>query len=214
MRHVRLRSFRLLALATALAGLYAAPASAQYDRDWQRACIGSTYAINPDTPCNRPYTDGLAAVQVGKTSDPAGTWGYIDKQGRMAIPPAFREAESFQNGLAAVQQGELWGYIDTRGEWVIKPRFTRATGFNAEGTALVELDERDVLVNRQGQIVKTFELGMRSWGFEPGQKLASMEVPQAPRLFDTTTGRALTLPGDVMALSKPCLLYTSDAADE
>ena len=52
MRHVRLRSFRLLALATALAGLYAAPASAQYDRDWQRACIGSTYAINPDTPCN------------------------------------------------------------------------------------------------------------------------------------------------------------------
>jgi hypothetical protein len=203
MRHVRLRSFRLLALATAVAGSYAAPASAQYDRDWQRACLGSTYAINPDTPCNRAYAEGLAAVQVGKTSDPAGTWGYIDKQGRMAIQPAFREAESFQNGLAAVQQGELWGYIDARGEWAIQPRFTRATGFNAEGTALVELDERDVLVNRQGQIVKTFELGMRSWGFEPGQKLASMEVPQAPRLFDTATGRALTLPGDVMALSKP-----------
>ncbi|MBB1624276.1 WG repeat-containing protein [Achromobacter sp. UMC71] len=203
MRHVRLRSFRLLALATALTGLYAGSASAQYDRDWQRECIGSTYAINPDTPCNRAYTEGLAAVRVGKASDPAGTWGYIDKQGRMAILPTFQEAEPFQNGLAAVQQDKLWGYIDTRGEWVVKPRFTRATGFNAEGTALVEADERDVLINRQGQVVKTFELGTRSWGFEPGQKLASMEVPQAPRLFDTATGRALTLPGDVMMLAKP-----------
>lgn len=203
MRHVRLRSFRLMALATALAGLYAAPASAQYDRDWQRECIGNTYAINPDTPCNRAYTEGLAAVLVGKASDPAGAWGYIDKQGRMAILPAFQEAEPFQNGLAAVQQEGQWGYIDTRGEWVIKPRFSRATGFNAEGTALVEADERDVLINRQGQVVKTFELGTRSWGFEPGQKLASMEIPQAPRLFDTATGRALTLPADVMMLAKP-----------
>lgn len=203
MRHVRLRSFRLLALATALTGLYAAPASAQYERDWQRECIGNSYAINPDTPCNRAYTEGLAAVMIGKASDPAGTWGYIDKQGRMVILPAFQDAEPFQNGLAAVQQGDQWGYIDTRGEWVIKPRFSRATGFNAEGTALVEADERDVLINRQGQVVKTFELGTRSWGFEPGQKLASMEVPQAPRLFNTATGRALTLPADVMMLAKP-----------
>lgn len=199
---------RPLALAVALAGLWANPVHAEDEfADWQRDCVGRTYAITPDVSCNRDYAEGLAAVLTGKADDTAGTWGYIDKQARMVITPAFQEAESFQNGLAAVQQNGLWGFIDKRGEWVIKPRFTRASGFNAEGTALVEEDERDVLVNRQGQIVKTFELGTRSWGFEPGQKLAAMEVPQAPRLFNTATGRATTLPGDVMMLNRPVAGY-------
>ncbi|WP_054501192.1 WG repeat-containing protein [Achromobacter dolens] len=196
--------WRPLALAAALAGLHAGSVRAEEAfADWQYDCVGRTYAITPDVSCNRDYAEGLAAVLTGKASDAAGTWGYIDKQGRMAITPAYQDAESFQNGLAAVRQDGLWGYIDTRGAWVIKPRFARASGFNAAGTALVEDNERDVLINRQGQVVKTFELGTRSWGFEPGQKLAAMEVPQAPRLFNTATGRALTLPADVMRLERP-----------
>lgn len=196
-------ALRPLALATLLASFGPLPATAESIADWQQDCVGRTYAINPDVSCNRPYAEGLAAVLTGKASDQAGTWGYIDKQGRMVITPAFQEAESFQNGLAAVQRDGLWGYIDARGNWVIKPRFTRASGFNAEGTALVEAEERDVLINRQGQVVKTFELGTRSWGFEPGQKLAAMEMPQPPQLFNTATGHALTLPADVMTLARP-----------
>ncbi|WYX22986.1 WG repeat-containing protein [Achromobacter xylosoxidans] len=192
-----------MALATLLASFGPLPATAESIADWQQDCVGRTYAINPDVSCNRPYAEGLAAVLTGKASDQAGTWGYIDKQGRMVITPAFQEAESFQNGLAAVQRDGLWGYIDARGNWVIKPRFTRASGFNAEGTALVEAEERDVLINRQGQVLKTFELGTRSWGFEPGQKLAAMEMPQPPQLFNTATGHALTLPADVMTLARP-----------
>ncbi|MGE8658283.1 MAG: WG repeat-containing protein [Achromobacter sp.] len=194
-------ALRPLALAAALACLGPAPASADEYAGWQRDCVGRTYAITPDVSCQRGYAEGLAAVITGKAGDPAGTWGYIDPQGGMVIKPAFQEAESFQNGLAAVRQGDLWGYIDQRGNWAIEPRFTRASGFNAEGTALVEQDERDVLINRQGQVLKTFALGTRSWGFERGQKLAEMEVPQPPRLFNTATGRALTLPADVMMLA-------------
>lgn len=200
-------ALRPLALAAALAALGSAPASADQYADWQRDCVGRTYAITPDVSCQRAYAEGLAAVITGKASDTAGTWGYVDKQGRMVVEPAFQEAESFQNGLAAVRQDGLWGYIDKRGNWAVKPRYARASGFNAEGTALVELDERDVLIDRQGQVVKTFELGTRSWGFERGQKLAEMEVPQPPRLFNTATGRALTLPADVM------MLAPSDDAD-
>ncbi|WP_175202898.1 WG repeat-containing protein, partial [Achromobacter ruhlandii] len=199
---LRLRTgLRPLALAVALAALGSAPASADEYADWQHDCVGRTYAITPDVSCQRAYAEGLAAVITGKASDSAGTWGYVDKQGQMVIKPAFQEAESFQNGLAAVRQEGLWGYIDKRGNWAVKPRYARASGFNAEGTALVELDERDVLIDRQGQVVKTFELGTRSWGFERGQKLAEMEVPQPPRLFNTATGRALTLPADVMMLA-------------
>ncbi|KAG1078103.1 hypothetical protein G6F40_016857 [Rhizopus arrhizus] len=90
----------------------------------------------------------------------------------MAIAPAYSDAKPFQNGLAAVSQGDRWGYIDTKGQWVIKPRFGMASGFNAEGTALAEEDDRDVLIDRQGKVVKAFELGTRTWGFQPGQKLA------------------------------------------
>ena len=86
---------------------------------------------------------------TGSEEDEVGRWGYIDKQGRMAIAPAFQEAAPFQNGLAAVRQDDLWGYIDAKGAWAIRPAYAEATGFNAQGTALVRIDERDVLIDRQ-----------------------------------------------------------------
>ena len=105
--------------------------------DWQRECQRGTYEINPYTPCAQPFHEGLAAVMTGSEEDEAGRWGYIDKQGRMAIAPAFQEATPFQNGLAAVRQDDLWGYIDAKGAWAIRPAYAEATGFNAQGTALV-----------------------------------------------------------------------------
>ena len=200
-RRARAPFFRPLALAAALAALGAGPAHAM--SDWQRECQRGTYEINPYTPCAQPFHEGLAAVMTGSEEDEVGRWGYIDKQGRMAIAPAFQEAAPFQNGLAAVRQDDLWGYIDAKGAWAIRPAYAEATGFNAQGTALVRIDERDVLIDRQGRTVKTLPLGARSWGFQPGQTLAEIEVPQPPRLFNVATGRALTLPDDVMALGEP-----------
>ncbi|WP_162824820.1 WG repeat-containing protein, partial [Escherichia coli] len=59
--------------------------------------------------CQQAFHEGLAAVLTGSADDAAGRWGYLDKRGRMAIAPSFREAKSFQNGLAAVNQDGLWG---------------------------------------------------------------------------------------------------------
>ncbi|MFD4840894.1 WG repeat-containing protein [Achromobacter sp. NPDC058515] len=195
--------FKPLALAAALASLPALSGAAQAQPDWMRQCAASYYGQGSDTHCHQAYREGLAAVLTGSASDQSGAWGYIDKQGRMAIAPAYTDARPFQNGLAAVSQGELWGYIDAKGQWVIKPRFASATGFNAEGTALAEEDDRDVLIDRAGKVIKTFPLGTRTWGFQPGQKLASMEVPTPPRLFNTATGKAAALPEGVMALAAP-----------
>lgn len=188
-----------VALALALPGTHG---TAQAD-SWIDRCATSYYGQGSDTYCHQAYSEGLAAVLTGLRSDDSGAWGYIDKQGRMAIAPAYTEALPFQNGLAAVSQGNLWGYIDTKGRWVIQPRFSTATGFNAEGTALAEEEDRDVLIDRQGKVLKTFELGTRTWGFQPGQKLASMEVPTPPRLFNTATGKAASLPAGVMMLAAP-----------
>lgn len=192
-----------LALALALGGLAAVPGAAQAQSDWLRRCAASFYEDGSGTGCQQPYREGLAAVLTGSAGDDEGSWGYIDKQGRMAIAPAYTDAEPFQNGLAAVSQGDLWGYIDRKGQWAIPPRYPRATGFNAEGTALVEEDGRDVLIDRQGKTLKTFPLGTRTWGFQPGQKLASMEMPLPPRLFNAATGKAVTLPEGVMSLAAP-----------
>lgn len=191
-----------LALALAL-GTLAAHGAAQARSDWIGRCAAGHYEQGAGAECQQPYQEGLAAVLTGSADDDAGAWGYLDKQGRMAIAPAYTDAESFQNGLAAVSQGERWGYIDRQGRWAIEPRYARATGFNAEGTALVEDDGRDVLIDRQGKVVKTFPLGTRSWGFQRGQKLAAMEMPQPPRLVNAVTGKAATLPEGVMRLAAP-----------
>ncbi|MGB3437057.1 WG repeat-containing protein [Achromobacter sp.] len=191
-----------LTLAMALAVLSVASGAAQ--ASWIDRCRPGYNEYNgADLECQLAFHEGLAAVLAGSADDDAGRWGYLDKQGRMAIAPAFQEAKSFQNGLAAASQDGLWGYIDKQGQWAIKPRFTEATGFNAEGTALAEEQGHDVLIDRQGKVVKTFELGTRSWGFQRGQKLASMEMPMPPRLFNTATGKATTLPAGVMALAAP-----------
>lgn len=163
---------------------------------WLDYCAAGSHGQGAKT-CHQSYSEGLAAVLTGSRSDEAGLWGYIDKQGRMAIIPAYAKANAFQNGLAAVSQNGLWGYIDPRGQWIIKPRFTSATGFNAEGSAVVTDGGQDLLIDRQGKVIKTFEPGSSSRGFLPGQTLAEIEVRTPPRLFNTKTGASPTLPAGV-----------------
>ena len=45
-------------------------------------------------------------------------WGYIDRQGKMVIPPGFDYAGSFSGGLAEIRKKERQGYIDTSGKVV------------------------------------------------------------------------------------------------
>ncbi|WP_373980611.1 WG repeat-containing protein [Achromobacter sp. JD417] len=196
--------FKPLALAAALAGIaLLAPVTSHAQTNWAQQCAYNNFGEGAGTSCHQPFQEGLAAVLVGTADGDSAAWGFIDKQGVMAIVPAYSEARSFQNGLAAVSQQDLWGYIDTRGRWVIPPRFSDATGFNAQGTALAEEGGRDVLIDRQGKVVKTFPLGTRTSGFEPGQKLAAMEIPTPPRLVNTVTGKPAALPEGVMALAAP-----------
>ena len=61
------------------------------------------------------FSEGLAPVYR------LGLWGYVDKTGRMVIPPRFREAHKFSNGLALVLVGNSLGYIDKTGKFVWRP---------------------------------------------------------------------------------------------
>lgn len=55
-------------------------------------------------------------------SQPA-NWGYKDSSGNVVIPPKFRQASTFSEGIAEVEEGLLAGYIDKTGKYAIKPCF-------------------------------------------------------------------------------------------
>lgn len=108
-----------------------------------------------------PETD-LLPFKSGKL------YGYMDRNGKIIIPPRFRWADFFYEGLAVVAEGPECniplddyiledcphGYINKKGQYVIKPQFYRALEFRG-GFAHVSRfsDFRALVINRSGDIV-------------------------------------------------------------
>jgi hypothetical protein len=75
-----------------------------------------------------------------------GKMGYIDRSGKMVIPPQFQDAGLFQEGRARVQIDFKWGFIDETGKVVIPPQFETAQNFS-EGLACVWTGGKSGFVN-------------------------------------------------------------------
>jgi hypothetical protein len=45
------------------------------------------------------------------------SWGYVDRDGVLALGPVFRRALSFFEGLAYVVSEDYYGYLDAGGIW-------------------------------------------------------------------------------------------------
>ena len=69
-------------------------------------------------------------------------YGFIDPDGKWAIPPKFDAAGAFRDGLCPVRLKKRWGYIDRTGATIIEPRFARAWGFR-DGVAEVVSSGRE-----------------------------------------------------------------------
>ncbi len=76
-------------------------------------------------------SDSLAAVERN------GKWGFMDKEGKMAIEPQYEDARSFCNEYAAVKQNGEWGFINVDGKMAIEPQFEDAKDFS-DGSVLVQ----------------------------------------------------------------------------
>ena len=63
-----------------------------------------------------------------------GKWGYLDKDGREAIPCRFDFVQAFSDGLATVREGQFWGAIDPTGKWVIPARYNYLPSFSEKVT--------------------------------------------------------------------------------
>jgi CHAT domain-containing protein len=79
------------------------------------------------------FSDGMLMIRDARYKN-----GFVDRAGRIAIPPQFKQARPFSEGLAAVRtvQGK-WGYVDKQGTFIIEPQFEEAFPFS-EGLAAVK----------------------------------------------------------------------------
>lgn len=93
------------------------------------------------------YRDSLALVEQD------GQYGYVDLQGRLAIPFHFNGAFPFSQGLASVRVGSHWGYIDTRGDIYLPFIFDIASPFE-HGRAEIIFNGDIRYIDRQGRCVK------------------------------------------------------------
>ncbi|CAM4416883.1 WG repeat-containing protein [Paenibacillus typhae] len=98
---------------------------------------------------SKAFSEGLAAYRTLTT---VSKYGYMDMTGASIIPPQYKKANPFSEGLAAVQIGEKYGYIDTKGKIVIKALYDSATDFS-EGLALVSLKGKYLYLNKKGTVI-------------------------------------------------------------
>ncbi|MCC8019839.1 MAG: WG repeat-containing protein [Rikenellaceae bacterium] len=97
----------------------------------------------------KPFSEGLAAIRID------GLWGYIDRDGAMAVEPRFDAAGSMHCGFAVVSSGGRWGYVGRDGKMLTDFIFDRAFGFRngfAEaytGDKLFNIDTRGNIIERE-----------------------------------------------------------------
>jgi hypothetical protein len=67
-------------------------------------------------------------------------WGYIDREGKEIIPPAYKAVSpAFSEGYAAILgDSKLWGFIDTEGNVTAKPQFKAVLTPFSEGLSGVK----------------------------------------------------------------------------
>jgi hypothetical protein len=98
------------------------------------------------------FTEGLALVA---TED---YYGYVNKEGKVAIPLKYVSAGQFSEGLARVASYDStakeykFGFIDKKGELVINYQFARVSDFS-EGLALVYNGKQYGYINKKGEFV-------------------------------------------------------------
>lgn len=88
-------------------------------------------------------------------------WGFIDKTGKIVLPPQYEDARPFSESLALVQKADgnsLHGYINSEGKTVIDFAFWDAGDFR-DGLAPVRLPDDGPLVSKFGKEAA------RKWGF-------------------------------------------------
>ncbi len=79
-------------------------------------------------------------------------FGFIDKQGKIVIPPQFDAVEDFSEGRARIYTAGKVGYIDLQGKIIIEPKYV--TGGDFKNQRAVVLDgSQYMVIDPSGKVV-------------------------------------------------------------
>ena len=98
----------------------------------------------------RRFQGGLAAFLV-VNEEGEEKWGFVDKDGRIAINPQFDSVSNFSDGLCGVMNSEgKWGFIDKEGKISINYQFDGVRDFK-NGMAIVQSAEKYGVIDEGGK---------------------------------------------------------------
>lgn len=97
----------------------------------------------PTRPSPSPPAPRLYPICEGRA------WGYIDARGQVVVPPTFKSAEAFREGLGRVKGDKGFGFVDATGAVVIEPKLVEAHGF-AHGLAKARRGKKYGYLGRDG----------------------------------------------------------------
>lgn len=134
-------------------GLIPVSVNDRYDNRWGYINRAGKFVIAPRFTDAQIFTEGLAAVQIGRR------WGYIDTTGKFIVKPRFDGVEPFSEGRASVRVGTKWGYINHSGTMIFPPR---SDGVVAPDPDLSDHDYGAPF--REGRAAISIEQGTK-WGY-------------------------------------------------
>ena len=114
----------------------------------------------------RWFHEGLAAFSTLVEGEGA-RWGFVNKQGAVAIAPQFDAVGDFSEGRCAVRDASLdkWGYIDANGAFVITPQFDNGAAFR-KGHAAVNSNGKWGLIDQAGTFMVNPQYDDAAWDGE------------------------------------------------
>lgn len=96
---------------------------------------GRRLANLPEVLAARNFSGGLAPMHT------KGGWGFVDRAGRWAVPPRFKDARPHSGGLAAVLLDGRWGFADAKGAMAVPARYSEVGDFQEGLASVCELPE-------------------------------------------------------------------------
>jgi WG containing repeat len=117
----------------------------------------------------KPFSGGLAAVNVGAKVDDSGgqfggKWGYVNKKGEVVVPIECSFAGSVSDGLALVSDSTGRRFLDKSGKAAISVEYEHSVGDFREGLAPVHVDRSRAgnewltrFIDRQGKTALTVD---------------------------------------------------------
>lgn len=98
------------------------------------------------------FSEGLAATAFGSKDGNPDNWGFIGRDGKLAIAAKFRCAGDFSRGKALVADDRGWCFINKAGRIVQRFKHQPVNGFT-EGLAPVHIGRKDGYVDESDNLV-------------------------------------------------------------